>query len=103
MYINLNSQVMKKLLILIIGSFIGTVIIAQEVISSGGETQTATGYEICWTLGEPVIETYMPGTYILTQGFHQSRLTATPISEILYTEIELKVFPNPALDFILIQ
>ena len=103
LYTNLKSVIMKKLMLLIIGAFIGPAIIAQEVISSGGETQTASGYEICWTLGESVIETFSSGSNILTQGFHQSKLTATPISEVLYSGIELKVFPNPSRDFIIIQ
>ncbi|MEN8229278.1 MAG: T9SS type A sorting domain-containing protein [Bacteroidota bacterium] len=94
---------MKKAAIIMIILFVNLGLRAQEVLSSGGETQTASGYEVCWTLGEPVIETFMPGTYILTQGFHQSRLTATAITQFLHPGIDLMVFPNPARDFIVIQ
>ena len=94
---------MKNIILLTIILLIGTVLTAQEVISSGGETQSASGYEISWTIGEPVIETFTGSTNILTQGFHQSKLTVTPITEFLNSRIELKVFPNPTSDFVLIQ
>ena len=94
---------MKIIILLIIILLIGVTISAQEVVSSGGETQSAAGYEISWTIGEPVIETFTGSSNILTQGFHQSKLTVTPITEFLKSNVELKVFPNPTNDFVLIQ
>ena len=94
---------MKNLFSLTIILLIGTVLTAQEVVSSGGETQSASGYEISWTIGEPVIETISSGTNTLTQGFHQSKLTITPVTEFFYPDIEMKVFPNPTQDFVIIQ
>lgn len=94
---------MKQIILLITILLISVTLTAQEVVSSGGETQSASGYEISWTIGEPVIETFTGGSNILTQGFHQSKLTVTPITEFLNSKIELKVFPNPTSDFILIQ
>ncbi|MEN8118488.1 MAG: T9SS type A sorting domain-containing protein [Bacteroidota bacterium] len=73
---------------------------AQEVVSSAGETQSASGYEISWTIGEPVIETVTDGTNTLTQGFHQSKLTVTAINEFPVSEIGLKVYPNPTENFV---
>ena len=55
---------MKNIILLTIILLIGTVLTAQEVISSGGETQSASGYEISWTIGEPVIETFTGSTNI---------------------------------------
>ncbi|MEN8250213.1 MAG: hypothetical protein ABFS32_14870, partial [Bacteroidota bacterium] len=83
--------------ILILSCFILT---AQEVVSSGGETGTAAGYEISWTVGEPVIETVSDGTNTLTQGFHQTKLTVTSVNEFSISGIELKVFPNPTEDYV---
>ncbi|MEN8251134.1 MAG: T9SS type A sorting domain-containing protein [Bacteroidota bacterium] len=85
------------LYILILGCFILT---AQEVVSSGGEAGTAAGYEISWTVGEPVIETVSDGTNTLTQGFHQTKLTVTSVNEFSISGIELKVFPNPTEDYV---
>jgi len=76
---------------------------AQEVVSTAGETQTISGYEISWTLGEPVIATVKSGSTILTQGFHQSKLTITPINEFPVSDIELKVYPNPTDEFVTIN
>ena len=94
---------MEKIILIFFVLLIGTILSAQEVISSGGETQSASGYEISWTIGEPIIETFTGGSNILTQGFHQSKITVTSLTENLYPDIKLKVFPNPTSDFVLIQ
>lgn len=78
-------------------------LLAQNVVSSGGETQNVPGYEVSWTIGEPVIETISSGTNTLTQGFHQSKLLVTPVSELLLPEITIRVFPNPTSDFVTVQ
>jgi hypothetical protein len=67
----------------------------QQVISSAGGSATGTGVQLSWTVGEPVIETFTGSSAILTQGFHQSKLTITAIDFALYPELELSVFPNP--------
>ena len=76
---------------------------AQEVVSSNGDSQSAAGYEVSWTVGEAVIATMIGGTNTLTQGFHQTRITVTAVSDLLYPGLEIKVFPNPTQDFITIQ
>jgi len=93
---------MKTILIIHFLVIVSFCVSAQEVISSAGETQKISGYEISWTIGEPVIETISAGTIILTQGFHQSKLTITPATEFLFSDIELKVYPNPTNEFITI-
>jgi hypothetical protein len=81
----------------------GATVSAQEVVSSNGDSQTAAGIEVNWTLGEAVIETLTGSSNILTQGFHQTKLTITPVSEILIPGLEIKVFPNPTPDIIRIH
>jgi len=81
----------------------GSVVTAQEVISSTGASQAASGIEVSWTLGELVIETISSGSNTLTQGFHQSKLTVTSVPGFHSAGIELKVYPNPTHDFIIIQ
>lgn len=94
---------MKKIFIFI-GLFIFMeMACAQEVISSAGETKQIPGYEISWTIGEPIIETYSSGTNTLTQGFHQTKLIITAIDDIRAQIPELKVYPNPASEFIIIH
>jgi hypothetical protein len=80
-----------------------TMVSAQEVVSSAGDTQSAAGYEVSWTVGEAVIETLIAGSNILTQGFHQTKLTVTAVSELLIPGLDIKVFPNPTQDFITVH
>jgi hypothetical protein len=68
---------------------------AQEVISASGAQASGTGVALSWTIGEPVIETATSGSYMLTQGFHQSRLSATAVDDILTPGLSLAVYPNP--------
>lgn len=76
---------------------------AQEVVSSSGETKKLSGYEVSWTIGEPVIETFTAGSTIVTQGFHQTKLTVTPVTELDYPGLDLKVFPNPTSGIVTVQ
>ena len=94
---------MKKIIILQLLVLATFLVSSQEVISSAGETNTISGYEICWTIGEPVIETISSGSTVLTQGFHQSKLTVTAINELSISDFELKVYPNPTSEFVVIS
>ena len=76
---------------------------AQKVISANGGTATAAGTEVSWTIGEPVIATVSDGTTTLTQGFHQSKLMVTAVNDIQITGVEIKVYPNPTSDFVIIH
>jgi hypothetical protein len=68
---------------------------AQEVISSAGNTYSAGGYEVSWTLGEPVIETIKGTNNTLTQGFHQTNIAVTALENLSLPGLELSVYPNP--------
>jgi hypothetical protein len=76
---------------------------AQQVVSSNGDSKSAAGVRVSWTLGEPVIETLIGTSNTLTQGFHQTKVAITAVSEILFPGLEIKVFPNPTPDIITIQ
>jgi hypothetical protein len=76
---------------------------AQQVVSSNGDSQSAAGFDVSWTVGEPVIATLISGSNTLTQGFHQTKLTITAVSELLFPGLEIKVFPNPTPDIITIH
>jgi hypothetical protein len=68
---------------------------AQQVISSAGTSATGTGVQLSWTIGEPVVETFTGTSAVLTQGFHQSRLTVTSVDPTLFPEMDLSIYPNP--------
>lgn len=86
----------KKYCILILIFAFGTPLVkAQEVISSGGTHAKGSGVSLSWTIGEPVIETVTNGSYILTQGFHQSRLSSTAVDNLPVPGLILTVYPNP--------
>jgi hypothetical protein len=75
--------------------FLSHYICAQEVVSSSGSSFKNSTHQLNWTLGEPVIETFVSGQSVLTQGFQQSKLTITAIGQISENEFKLKIYPNP--------
>jgi hypothetical protein len=94
---------MKYLIFIVILFLAGSVVSAQQVVSTNGDSRSAAGYEVSWTVGETVIETLIGSSNTLTQGFHQTKLTITAVSELLFPGLEIKVFPNPTQEFITIH
>jgi hypothetical protein len=94
---------MKPILIFLMLIFAATTSYAQQVVASSGNTGTITGYKVDWTLGEPVIETISGSNFILTQGMHQTKFLITSLNEIEYPGLEVKVYPNPAGNFLKIE
>jgi hypothetical protein len=100
---NGNKIKMKPILVLFVLLFAATATDAQQVVSSSGNTSSAAGYIVDWTLGEPVIETISGSNHILTQGMHQTKLLVTAISEMELHGLEVKVFPNPTGRFLKLE
>ena len=71
----------------------------QVVASSGGQDNA----QLNWTIGEVMIETYSRQNDIVTQGFHQTRLTVVGLDESVNPDIALEVFPNPTSDRVIVQ
>ncbi len=71
---------------------------AQEVIATSGGDHHAGGYSLSWTLGESVTESFVAGSFILTQGFHQPTLTVVSVPELADPEISVRAYPNPVDD-----
>ncbi len=94
---------MKEITFLIIFILTGTTLFAQEVVASAGKTKKAGNIELSWTLGETVIKTVSGGTNIITQGFHQTKLTVTALDEIKLSELDIKVYPNPTSEFVIVH
>lgn len=96
----------KLTLILILSIFSITVFsqnISPEIISPAGEIYEGADVQINWTLGEIAINTIQSSELIITQGFHQPNYIITNISEPNMNISDVKVYPNPSTDFILID
>ncbi len=76
--------------------------ISSYVIASAGESAEAGGISVSWTLGELAIETLQDNseTLTLTQGFQQGYFEITSIGEPLSNHFNLRIYPNPAREFI---
>lgn len=81
----------------------GSLVSAQQVVSSNGDSKSAAGVEVSWTVGEAVVETLVGSSNTLTQGFHQTKITVTALSELLFPGLEIKVYPNPTPEIITIH
>jgi hypothetical protein len=75
--------------------------LSPEIVSSSGSFFSNGTNQLSWTLGEPVINTESAGNFILTQGFHQTLLSANPVNFI--SDYNIKVFPNPTQDLLQIK
>lgn len=100
---------LKKELLLLVASVLikGATIQAQSttspsvLASSGGDGSSST-HQVSWTIGEPMIETYSTTNHQLTQGFHQTNLTITPIIKI-NTHLTITAYPNPTSSSVTIE
>ncbi len=90
----------KSILIFSFFSFINSALFAQEVIATSGDYSENANASLSWTIGETMTETYTAGTTILTQGFQQSKLTATSVFELPESNITVGIAPNPATNFV---
>jgi hypothetical protein len=74
--------------------------LAQQVVSTSGGHSENSSAKISWTIGEPVISTLSNGSYILTQGIHQSKLLIDAVEELIISGLEISAFPNPVNEVI---
>lgn len=76
---------------------------SQQVVSNMGASLQNSSGSISFTLGEPVIATLSASDGIVTQGFHQTKLTVTAIEENLGSPMSVKVFPNPTTNVLYVS
>jgi hypothetical protein len=75
--------------------------ISQDLVCTAGDSFTNDTYQLDWSIGELVTETYTVSQITLTQGFHQGDLLVTNIDENTSSEfLNIKAFPNPTKDLI---
>jgi len=94
---------MKILIVVIIVLTSMQAALCQQVISSAGTTASGSSVQLSWTVGETIIETFTGTTVIVTQGFHQGKLTITAIESEALPSITITVFPNPVNDKLKIE
>ncbi|MCE2711336.1 MAG: T9SS type A sorting domain-containing protein [Cryomorphaceae bacterium] len=79
-----------------------SIFIAQQVISSQGESYSNTNTKIDFTMGEMVTNTASDGTIDLTQGFHQTNWIFVGVED-LQPETQVNIYPNPSVDELTIE
>ena len=70
------------------------------VVSSGGETFTASGISLDFVIGEIVTESYTEGSTMLTQGFLQGTEEGLAIYNQSANADDIVVFPNPVSNIV---
>ncbi|MBK9981591.1 MAG: T9SS type A sorting domain-containing protein [Saprospiraceae bacterium] len=77
--------------------------ISPQILGSAGTHFTGSNAQLSWTIGEPVINTLDNGSNIITQGFHQTLLIITAIEEQSIEGVNVKVYPNPTSNLVIIN
>jgi hypothetical protein len=75
----------------------------QQLLSSAGANEKSATLQLSWSIGEPMIETYMAGSNTLTQGFQQSRLTITAVDLLSLPGLTVSVYPNPVFTELILE
>jgi hypothetical protein len=95
--------VMKASLLLFFIFFPGITAFAQQVIASTGYSGSTAGLVVDWTLGEPVIDTYVGSAIALTQGMHQPSVLVTHLQNLTGSDFAVRTFPNPVNQILFIE
>ena len=77
--------------------------LSPHVISSMGGSSSGSGISLSWTVGETLTATHSAEGLYLTQGFQQPNFMIVSAEQISSPDFEIRVFPNPATDFISIE
>jgi hypothetical protein len=71
---------------------------AQQVVATTGSTLSNASGSISYTIGEGIAQTLSKGDKTLTQGFHQTTISVSIVSELKDLDFPISAFPNPASD-----
>lgn len=75
----------------------------RQVIGSAGGYETQGGYSLSFTVGEPVVETAITGSLVLTQGFQQPDDVSVGINDVVKINMDYSIFPNPTVNQLTVQ
>jgi hypothetical protein len=76
---------------------------AQQTLSASGGTFENSNGAISFTIGESIALTFIKGDNTLTQGFHQTKVFISLLSEAKDLDFLISVFPNPAADGLILK
>ena len=76
-----------------------SVLEAQQVIATQGSTFSNANGSMSFTIGEGVAQTLTVDAKALTQGFQQSAISVSVLSE-MDPDFAITVYPNPAIDIL---
>jgi hypothetical protein len=72
-----------------------------NLVGVAGDNYSNTNYQLNWSIGETLTETYQNGTNVLSQGFHQNTYSVVSVEN--NSNIDLRVYPNPTTDLIMVD
>ncbi len=98
---------MKKHIIILVTNLLLCLImnaqsLERQVISTTGNYSTATDIQLSSTVGELMIETFISGSVIFTQGFQQADDNIVAVSGPVIV-LDYKIYPNPTKDRIFLN
>ena len=93
---------MKKHALVLFSLFATISVLAQEVVSTQGDSYSNASANIDFTIGEVIIDTGTDGNNDLTQGFHQTNWNFVGLEDFA-PNYEAIIFPNPTEDVLNIR
>lgn len=70
---------------------------AQDVIASSGKDISNNNVKLSFTIGEPLVSKINNSNISLSNGFQNAtNITVTSISQALFMQDEIKIYPNPS-------
>lgn len=75
----------------------------QVVIASAGKSSQNQSVQLDWTIGEVFINTIISNKCIISQGFHQTNLILSSSREAKHPGLSVRIYPNPASEYIMIN
>ncbi|MFO8021515.1 MAG: T9SS type A sorting domain-containing protein [Perlabentimonas sp.] len=69
-----------------------------EVVAPAGGTFQGTDISVSWTLGEPVIDTWVneDAGIMMTSGFQQGNFMITSVPNQMLSDFAVSMYPNPS-------
>ena len=74
-----------------------------QLVGTAGDTYKNSNYQLDWSIGELLTESYSDDQNLLTQGFHQGKYIITTTKQIPDIQFEISAFPNPAADYVQVK
>jgi hypothetical protein len=70
-------------------------LLSQQVVTTAGSTLSNSSGGISYTIGEGISETLSTGDITLTQGYQQSNIFVSLVSELKDAGLSVIIYPNP--------